>query len=161
MQLRKILIFILIALGSLACRSEDIEPTELNGLSFAIASGRVLYPFGRYQLISYENNANITFKVNLEIKNEKDADGHFIINGQSNVNFYFAKFEADFAKQTVQIYGVASTRIGGTARELQFERDYLERLSKVTSYQFSQDGSKLILQIPQGNKKIIFDVNKD
>lgn len=161
MHLRKIIIFVCIGLVGLGCRSEEIEPSEFNELSFAIASGRILYPFGKYKLLSYENNANINFNVDLEVKNEKDDDGHFIINGQSNVNFYFAKFEADFVKQTVKIYGVASTRIGGTARELQFERDYLERLSKVTSYQFSQDGSKFILILPDSNKRIIYEVDKN
>jgi hypothetical protein len=142
----KIFKFFVVLLLIVSCKQRDeLVPQNLNGSAFASASGRALYPFGKYKLISFENNANLIYNVDLEIKNEKDANGHFILNGKSNANFYFAKFDADFAAQTLKIYGVGTTEIGGTYNELKFEKEYLERLANVVSYQFSLDGSKLFL----------------
>ncbi|SOE21336.1 hypothetical protein SAMN06298216_1807 [Spirosomataceae bacterium TFI 002] len=164
MKSRKILYILFIAVLAFGCKSEDLGPSNdfyEYEASFASATGRILYPFGRYKLAALENNSNIIYNVDLEIKNEKDSEGFFIINGQCNANFYFAKFEADFVKQTVRINGVASTKIGGTYNELLFEKDFLERLSKVTSYQFSVDGTKLIFLLPTNDQKLIFDLNKN
>jgi hypothetical protein len=155
------LYLVLIAVLAFECKSEELAPSDVNEASFASATGRILYPFGRYKLSAFENNPSIIYNVDLEIKNEKDSEGFFIINGQCNANFYFAKFEADFVKQTVKINGIASTKIGGTYNELLFEKDYLERMSKVVSYQFSLDGTKLIFLLSEKNQKMIFDVNKN
>ena len=118
------------------------------------------YPFGKFELEAYENNTKSPFKIVLEIKNEKDKDGLFIINGQGTVNFYFAQFEADFAQQSMSIHGVGSTTIEGPDYKSKFESEYLDRLSRATGYSFNKEGDKLTLHLNE-DQKMIYLVDKN
>lgn len=142
-----------------SCKGDEAVEPDGSAFAIAVANGYRL-PFGKYNLETYEDNKQILYDVVLEVKNEKDEDDLYIINGQSTINFYFAKFETDFQKQSITIHAVGSTKIQGSLPEAVFEQEYLERLANVQGYRLNTDGDQLTLNLPD-TKKMIFSLDKN
>lgn len=154
----KIVFFLLLVIG-ISCKSDqDVKP-ESSAYALRLTDG-VQLPFGKFYLEKYEDDEKSPHEIILEVKNEKDRDGHYIIHGQATVNFYFAKFSADFESQEITIYSVGSTRIEGAPSKQIFETEYLQRLATATTYDYNVNGDKFILGLTD-NKKMIFTLDKN
>ena len=106
-------------------------------------------PFGIYKLLNYDDAVSCAYEVVLEIKNEHNSKGEYIVNGKSAVNFYFAGLEASLRSDSISVLGLTSTKIGGSMAQLKFEKDYLNRLEASDSYVVQDEGKRLILKMPE------------
>lgn len=158
MWVKKITVYFLSLLTLISCNADN---NDLIGPQSALGA-KGFYPFGKYELISFEEDRAPSFAARLDILNEKDNENHYILNGRAAVNFFFAKFDCNFNKKTIKIYGIGSTEIAGSRAETNFERDFLARLSRVERYEFNHDGSKLTLHLPKEEKRMmVFRVIND
>lgn len=140
--------FVFFGLFLFSCESE-ME----NSLTAMDAYRNVQTPFGKWKLTNYADGKKITSDVTLEIKNETDASGNFIINGKSSVNFYFSTCSIDFNQKTMTFYGVGSTKISGPTADITFETNYYQLLAKVERYEFKKNNTELILYLPATEKQ--------
>ena len=139
------------------CKKENgLRPFSfLNGKSKrASLTASVSIPFGIFTLSHYENSISSPYEVSLEIKDEHNSKGEYIVNGKSAVNFYFAGLETTIPSDSISILGVSSTRIGGSISQLSFEKDYLNRLEASISFELKDNGEQLILRMPE--KHMVF-----
>jgi hypothetical protein len=144
--------------GMTACsKGDSVSPnSDYQGLgSVNNGKGGVLAPFGTWKMIGYEDNVVTPYDISIEIKNEKNEIGQYIINGKSHVNFYFAFFRSDFEKRTMAVFGVGGTKIKGSAEDMRYEEDYWLKLSKVERYEISDNGQTLTLHLPEKDKQKI------
>lgn len=113
--------------------------------------------FGKWRMVSYADSKQVPFDVTIELKNERDSLGRYIIAGKSPLNFYFSTFEMDTSTSSMTVYDIQSTKIEGNHPSSLFEKDYYERLTKTKSYEISNNGDtlKLILPIIE-NQHIIY-----
>lgn len=147
-KLTFLLPFVLLGLLLFSCESE-ME----NSLTTMDAYRNVQTPFGKWKLVSYADGKKITYDVILEIKNETDATGNFIINGKSSVNFYFSTCSIDFNRKTMTFYGVGSTKISGPTADITFETNYYQLLAKTERYELTNDNTELKLYLPTSEKQ--------
>lgn len=149
------LIFILSAVLA-GCKKEGgLSPLDvLNGSAKRdnLATDQV-FPFGKYNLFYYENGYKVPYDVVLEFKNEVNSRGDFIVSGKSCVNFYFATQTFNTDTNEVSILNLSSTKISGSEEKLEFEKDYLDRLASVVSYEIDSNRKKLILRMPESNNQ--------
>jgi hypothetical protein len=148
----RILRYVFILSAVLAgCKKEDgLGPFSfLNGKSITTnPNGQQAVPFGIYKLLNYEDTVYCPYEVVLEIKNEHNSKGEYIVNGKSAVNFYFAGLEASIPSDSISVLGLSSTKIVGSIAQLKFEKDYLNRLEASDSYVVQDNGKRLILKMP-------------
>jgi heat shock protein HslJ len=104
--------------------------------------------FGKWRMVSYADNKQIPFDVTIELKNEKDSSSRYIITGKSPLNFYFSTFDIDDTKNSITVYDIQSTKIGGSTSSVSFEKEYYELLTKIKSYEISNNGETLKLILP-------------
>jgi heat shock protein HslJ len=104
--------------------------------------------FGKWQMVSYADNKQILLNVTIELKSERDSSGHYMITGKSPLNFYFSTFDIDDTNNLITVYDVQSTKIGGGALSVSFEKNYYELLTKIKSYEVSNSGKTLKLILP-------------
>jgi hypothetical protein len=147
----------------MACKSSDMMPQQSNNPNWDMnnlsngGKGGIVAPFGTWKMVAYENNITTSYDVSIEIKNEKNETGQYIINGKGPLNFYFAFFTSEFEKRTMVVTGVGGTKIKGSAEDVAFEEDYWNRLSKVERYEVLNNGQTLVLHLPEKeNKKITY-----
>ncbi len=152
-----VLFFVLVSCAS----SEDNVSPSLK-VSMANSDASISPIFNTWKLVSFEDNKAVKFDVILEIKPERNEKGLFTITGKSTVNFYYAFFEADFAKNALKINGVSGTKIGTSlASEATFEKEYWERLAAVEKFEVSSDRTKMTLFLPDiTKKKMNFQISK-
>jgi heat shock protein HslJ len=104
--------------------------------------------FGKWRMVSYADNKQVPFDVTIELKNERDSSGRYIMTGKSPLNFYFSTFDIDDAKSAITVYDIQSTKIDGNAPSVLFEKGYYELLTKVKNYEISNNGETLKLILP-------------
>ncbi len=100
-------------------------------------------PFGQYKLVGYENQPPVNFDITLEIKDEPDQNQHHVVNGRGCINFYFASCQIELQNRQIRFSNIASTEIKGEQAKLNFEKEYLKRLSEVKYFEMSASGDRV------------------
>ncbi|WP_255069597.1 META domain-containing protein [Lacihabitans sp. LS3-19] len=145
----KYLIIILFAVSTISCKKDaDMAP---NGATPSFTYQSPL--FSKWILNSNESKAKINYEIVLDLKNEKNEKGNFILNGKSSINFYSAEFVVNDKKITIS--NILSTEIAGDSKATSFENDYIKRLSEVESFSIDQG----MLTLNGKNQKMIFKVS--
>lgn len=135
------------------------NPQDLTSNAFGNGYGSQFLPFGQWQLVSYSDGKKVPYEVSLEIKNETDEKGHYIISGKSNVNFYFSTCSIDNNQKKIMLYGVGSTKISGTTEEIEFETNYYQLLGSVERYELSNNNNRLTLYLSERtNQYLVFSL---
>jgi hypothetical protein len=143
-------IFILSAVLAGCKKGEEVRPFSfLNDKSTTNSGGQQSIPFGIYTLLNYEDAISCPYTVVLEIKNEHNEKGEYIVNGKSAINFYFAGLKASIPSDSISVLGLSSTKIGGSVAMVNFEKVYLDRLESSNSYLVQDNGKRLILKMPE------------
>lgn len=146
----KYLIFIYFLVALISCKKDaDMAPNGGATPSYSYQSPL----FSKWILNNTESNTKINYNVVLELKNEKNEKGNFILNGKSSINFYSADFLVNDKKITIS--NILSTEIAGDSKATSFENDYLKRLSEVETYSIDQG----MLTLSGKNQKMIFKVS--
>lgn len=137
--MRAVVVFLmLVGITSSCTKKDDLSP-------FSISKTNSGIPLGRYQLMFYENVADVPYEVILEIKGFANADGDYLINGRSAVNFYFSTSKIEASQNAFSVHSLGSTKIAGGPKEVAFEQNYFNRLSAVRLFELKNSGNSLIL----------------
>lgn len=142
----KLTLNLLVCLLLSGCSAENISTDN---------APRAVEIFGKWKMESYADGQKVPFDVTIELKNETDSSGRYIINGKSPLNFYFSTFELYANSKGIKLYDIQITKVEGNLEALSFESNYYKTLSKISGYELSPDGKTLKLLLPQLNNQYI------
>ena len=145
----KNLVFLVLVVSIISCKKAgEVTP---NSATLGLTDRSELY--SKWILKSTENTSKINYEVVLELKNERNEKGNFILNGKSSVNFYSAEFVINDKKITIS--NIVSTKISGDSNSINFENDYFKRLSEVETFRLEQG----LLTLNGKNQKMTYKVS--
>jgi len=143
------MLLIISSLLIIACTQKAIEAADAN-LSELNTSSLL----GQWKFKGYSDGKAPTYDVTLEFKEE---EGKNTLNGRSSVNFYFASFETDESKKTIELSVLGSTKIAGTPEANQFEMVYYDRLRNVERYEFKDKNTLVFYLVNPTNEAMYFE----
>jgi heat shock protein HslJ len=145
----KNLVFLVLVVSIISCKKAgEVTPKSA---TLGLTDHSELY--SKWILKSTENTSKINYEVVLELKNERNEKGNFILNGKSSVNFYSAEFVLNDKKITIS--DMLSTQIAGDSKATNFENDYFKRLSEVETFRLDHG----LLTLIGKNQKMTYKVS--
>lgn len=142
----KLTLYLLVCLLLSGCSAENISADNFP---------RPIKIFGKWKMESYADGQKVPFDVTIELKDEIDSSGRYIITGKSPLNFYFSTFELYVNSKGIKLYDIQITKVEGSLEATSFENNYYKTLSNISSYELSNDGKTLKLLLPQLNNQYI------
>lgn len=126
--------FLAIILISFSCKNhESLTPND--NLDYNLATKDLI--FGKWKLLENKLNTKFPYEIILELKNEKNEKGKYVLSGKSSINFYQASFTIN--DNYITIGSISVTEISGNALAKNFEEEYLRTLSEVNHFEISNE----------------------